>query len=71
MAKKTTLDLICSPFEAAAILGLTEERVLQLCRTGVLSARKMGRDWVILTDSVGKYGSTPRKRGPKPKSSKG
>jgi hypothetical protein len=50
--KRTALDMICTPAEAAAILGVTEERVLQFCREGRFQARKMGRDWVILTASL-------------------
>lgn len=60
---KTPLDLICTPAEAAAILGLTEERVLQFCREGRLKARKMGRDWVILTASLAVFSKQKRPTG--------
>jgi len=34
--------------EAADKLGLSPEHVKLLARTGVIKARKIGRDWVIL-----------------------
>lgn len=67
----TALDLVCSTEEAAAIIGVTPERVAQLCDAGILKARKLGRDWLILTESVGNYAETPRKPGPKSKLEKG
>lgn len=60
---KTALDLICTPADAAKTLGLTEERVLQFCRQGRLLARKMGRDWVILTASVAAFSKAKRPTG--------
>jgi excisionase family DNA binding protein len=60
---KTALDLICTPDEAAKQLGLTPERVLQFCRAGRLQARKMGRDWVILSASVRMFAKSPRPEG--------
>jgi excisionase family DNA binding protein len=34
--------------EAARILGLSQDHVRLLARTGVISAKKVGRDWVVL-----------------------
>lgn len=61
--KKTALDLICTPAEAAALLDVSEERVLQFCRQGRIQARKMGRDWVILTESATRFAKEPRENG--------
>jgi excisionase family DNA binding protein len=60
---KTALELICTPSEAAKSLNLTEERVLQFCREGRLQARKMGRDWVILSASVVAFSKEKRPTG--------
>ena len=36
--------------EAAAVLGITRQRVIQLCRAGgIKGARKVGRHWAIPT----------------------
>ena len=34
--------------EAAAKLGLSQVQVRLLARTGVIKAKKVGRDWVVL-----------------------
>ena len=34
--------------EAAGILGLSQDHVRLLARTGVIKAKKVGRDWVVL-----------------------
>jgi excisionase family DNA binding protein len=44
-----------STTEVARILGVTRERVRQLCDEGKLKAEKMGRDWRILPRSVEEY----------------
>jgi excisionase family DNA binding protein len=33
--------------QAAEYLNLNDSRVRQLCRSGDLAARKVGRDWII------------------------
>ena len=42
--------------EAANTLNVSEQRVRTLCRTGVLSATKFGRSWMLEQDSVKHYG---------------
>ena len=34
--------------EAAEKLGLSQDHVKLLARTGVIKARKIGRDWIVL-----------------------
>lgn len=54
--------------EAAAILGVEHEsrRVAQLCRSGQLDCRKVGRDWLVSRQSAEDYARGHRKPGPKP-----
>ena len=35
--------------EAAQILGLSQDHIKLLSRKGVIAARKVGRDWVVLS----------------------
>lgn len=42
--------------EAANTLNVSVQRVRTLCRTGVLSATKFGRSWMLEQDSVHHYG---------------
>lgn len=57
------LDYVCTPEEAAAMLGVTPERVMVFCREGRLAARKLGRDWIISTTSIRAFGKVKRKPG--------
>ncbi len=34
--------------EAAELLGLSQDHVRLLARTGLIKAKKVGRDWVVL-----------------------
>ena len=61
---KPPLSQICSSTEAAAILGLTKERVLQFARAGRIEGRKLERDWVLVLASVRKFKKKPRPPGP-------
>jgi excisionase family DNA binding protein len=38
--------------EAAALLGVTPQRVRALIKAGILEAEKWGRDWQISAESV-------------------
>jgi excisionase family DNA binding protein len=58
------LRLICSTAEAAAILGVSRERVVQFARAGRIEGRKMDRDWVLVRASVKAFAKVPRKPGP-------
>ena len=40
--------------EAAALLGVTPQRVRALIKAGILEAEKWGRDWQISAESVEK-----------------
>ena len=41
--------------QAAERLGVTIGRVNQLIWAGILSARKLGRDWLVDAESVARY----------------
>ena len=45
-------DAIVGTEEAAGMLGISVERVKQLCRSGSLEARKINGSWVISRQSV-------------------
>lgn len=49
--------------EAAAILGISRQRILALIHLGTLKAEKFGRDWQIDEESVTAYQHTARKAG--------
>ncbi len=42
--------------EAANTLNISEQRIRTLCRTGILSATKFGRSWMLKQESVNHYG---------------
>lgn len=51
--------------EAAAELGVSRRRVLELIKLGTLIAQKRGRDWQVDSASVEAYRVSPRKPGRK------
>ena len=57
------IHLMYSTKQAAERLGLSQDHIRLLARTGVIKARKIGRDWIVLDLNY------TRKR--KPKVSKG
>ena len=61
---KSPLSQICSTAEAAAILKITEERVLQFVRAGRIEGRQLKREWVLSLTSVKAFKKIPRKSGP-------
>ena len=58
-------DLITAA-QAANILGLSKERVSQLCKQGRISAVKPGRDWVMSRQTVEAFGKIERPEGRPP-----
>ena len=52
--------------EAAALLGVTPQRVRHMIKAGILQAEKFGRDWQIDGESVErrKKAMEQKKRGP-------
>lgn len=60
---KPPIFLICSVTEAAAILKLTEERVLQFVRDGRIDGRQLKREWVLSRASVMAFKRKPRRDG--------
>ncbi len=53
--------------EAAEMLGVEHESrwVAQLCRSGKLDCRKVGRDWLVSRQSMEEYTRSSRKPGPR------
>ena len=61
--KKSPLSSILSTTEAAAILGLTEERVLQFVRAGRIEGKQLKREWALSRASVLAFKRKPREPG--------
>ncbi len=57
--------------EAAQYLGLSINMVAKLCRSGILKARKHGRDWDIDPASVEAYKAAPKDKGGRPRKQPG
>lgn len=49
-----------SPQEAADRLGLTRQRVVQLCKTGRLDAERVGSSWVVNEDELAAFSRQER-----------
>jgi excisionase family DNA binding protein len=49
------LDDVISAREAAEILGITQRHVTRLAESGELLAKRLGRDWIIIRQSVLDY----------------
>ena len=62
----TPLDL-WNTAQAAQYLGVSTARVRVLCAEGRLSARKVGRDWVIEPTGLFDFAAIPRRPGRPPK----
>lgn len=58
-----SLKGILSTTEAAAILNLTEERVLQFVRAGRIEGKQLKREWALSRASVMAFKRKPRKDG--------
>lgn len=41
--------------ECAEVLGLSQRKIYELCRQGLLPARKQGEKWIILKDVLYDY----------------
>jgi excisionase family DNA binding protein len=62
IAPGSVADMEMSTEKAAELLRLTDSRVRQLLRAGVLPGRKVGRRWVVKRSDVLAY-RAPRKAG--------
>jgi excisionase family DNA binding protein len=51
--------------QASESSGLSKVHLARLLREGTLEGIQLGRDWLIYTDSLEKYLTTPHKPGPK------
>lgn len=54
---------IYGTIETAKLLGVTEGRIRALIKAGILSATKVGRDWVLAEEEVLRATKTPRPPG--------
>lgn len=60
----TDRDLITTP-QAQKMSGLSKVYLTNLLRGGTIEGFQLGREWLIYTDSLESFLSTPRKSGPK------
>jgi excisionase family DNA binding protein len=51
--------------QAAAQTGFSKTYLTRLLRNGTLEGFRLGRDWLIYTDSLDRYLAVPHKPGPK------
>lgn len=58
-------DHLISVTEAATLSQLTPSYIRRLLRTGVLSGKKLGRDWFTTEKAIRGYLDTERRPGPK------
>lgn len=56
---KSSLSKICAVTEAARILKLSEERVLQFVRSGRIEGKQLKREWVLSLASVRAFKRQP------------
>ena len=55
IGREEVLSEVITTAEAARLLGYTPQHVRRLVRDGRLEGTKIGRDWVILRDSISAY----------------
>lgn len=60
----TNRECITTP-QAEERSGLSKVYLTSLLRKGTLEGIQLGREWLIYSDSLEKFLSTPRKSGPK------
>jgi len=51
--------------QAAERTGLSKTYLTKLLRSGTLEGFRLGRDWLVYTDSLDRYLAVPHKPGPK------
>jgi excisionase family DNA binding protein len=61
---KIKREYVTTP-EASKQTGLSKNYLTQLLRSGGLEGFKLGRDWLIYTDSLESFLAMPHKPGPK------
>jgi excisionase family DNA binding protein len=66
---KTRETNFMSTSEAAQFLDITEGMVRRHCESGTIEGKKLGRDWIVIRESVERFQKNPPKRGRKPKAS--
>ena len=54
--------------QAAALAACSRARIRQLCGSGLVACRKIGRDWLVNRDSLLAYKKTARPGRPRTKS---
>lgn len=60
--EQPVLDDIVDASEAAAILGVTRQHVVHLCKTGRLASKRLTSSWITTRQAVEEYASS--RRGP-------
>ncbi len=63
-ATKDDRSYITTP-QASKQTGLSKTYLTRLLRNGTLEGFRLGRDWLIYTDSLNRYLAVPHKPGPK------
>ena len=58
-------DDLISLAEAAELSGMSQSHIRLLVRTGKISGKKIGRNWVTTEESLRTYLATDRRPGPK------
>lgn len=51
---------ICTPKDAAGIIGIAERLVRAYCAEGRLAARKVGKQWIIKRKDAERFAAVPR-----------
>ena len=69
MQPGTPLSQVCSVTDAAKLLGVSEERVLQFARAKRIAGTRFKREWVLDVASVKAFAKQERKSG-RPKGAK-
>ena len=63
--QSTINDDLISLAEAAELSGMSQSHIRLLVRTGKISGKKIGRNWVTTEESLRIYLATDRRPGPK------
>ena len=63
--QSTSNDNLISLAEAAELSGMSQSHIRLLVRTGKISGKKIGRNWVTTEESLRNYLATDRRPGPK------
>jgi hypothetical protein len=65
MAEKPTKEGWLTSDQAADLVSVTTARIRQLCLSGQVICRKVGRDWLVDQESLLSYKATARRGRPR------